>query len=180
MRSDKYERIADELGRVPGLTQLRDLARLLDPTQLLHPTELVDSFHLVETSLFPLQVDIMQGGLLASLLQVAGQWEERTGLSGWQAAAFYTVFVPLLTLLGWEALVYFRSPLRQYPGPLLAGMFLGVGCFVMASSSNTDHGNNRLDESLAPLCRTDRQLSPPHQRTPRQIRPRRAHRTEPA
>ncbi len=72
----------------------------------------------------------MQGGLLAGLLRVAEQLEERTGLSGWPAAAVYTVLVPLLTLLGWQVLVYFRSPLRQFPGPFLAGVsrhFMHVG-----------------------------------------------------
>ncbi|KAH8880968.1 cytochrome P450 [Thozetella sp. PMI_491] len=39
----------------------------------------------------------------------------------WQLVVTCAFVLPFLTLVGWWVLSYFRSPLRRYPGPLLAG-----------------------------------------------------------
>ncbi len=59
---------------------------------------------------------------LPSFLQ--GGWNDLTVPSTWPAIAACTVPALLFTLLGWQVLCYSRSPLRRYPGPVLAGTFL--------------------------------------------------------
>ncbi len=53
-----------------------------------------------------------------------GGWNDLSGPTTWSALAACTVPALLFTLLSWQVLCYFRSPLKRYPGPFLAGTFL--------------------------------------------------------
>ncbi len=63
----------------------------------------------------------MLAGILTGFQPMS--WREVAFPTSWPATASWAVLVPFLTLFGWQALCYARSPLRRYPGPFFAGTY---------------------------------------------------------